>query len=142
MPFKKGQSGNAKGAEPGSRAPSNKQIKNAIKKCSIEAIENLSRYMTDCSDYIDACWGRYHDAVAAADAEPDAKLKKEKSDEAEDIRKNIFSYYSKLADVSQTLLEYAHKHIVNDERVNRTTKAVDDDSNEKEPAARVSLKAV
>jgi len=141
MPFQKGKSGNAKGAEPGSRAPSNKQIKNAIKKCSIEAIENLSRYMTDCSDYIDACWGRYHLAIELAEAELDDKLRKEKIDEAEDIRKNIFSYYSKLADVSQTLLEYAHKHIVNDERINKTTKAVDED-NDKEPAPRVSLKAI
>ena len=143
MPFKKGVSGNAKGLEPGSRAPTNKQIKNALKKCSLEAIENIAQYMKDCRDYIDSQWAKYHSLVEEAEQEPDAKLREEKLEKADSTRVDIFKYYGKLTDASQTLLDYTHKHIVNDERVNRTTKTTpEEEENEKEPAARVSLKAV
>lgn len=147
MPYKKGQSGNPRGAKPGARTPTNKKIKAALKRCSLEAIENLSEYMKDTRNYIDDSWKRYNSLVDQAESEPDPELKKKILDDADQARRDIFSYYTKLHNVSETLLAYTHKHIVNEERVNRTTekqpdeKEKDEDEDEDEEP-RVSLSAV
>lgn len=141
MPFKKGESGNPKGPEPGTRAPSNKKIKNAIKSCSIEAVENIALYMRDCRDFIDDCWRKYHSLTMLAGCESDEKLRKDLEIEADTLRREIFSYYGKLAGVSQTLLDYTHKHIINDEKIEKAI-AKNDDGDEKPAPARVSLKSV
>ena len=141
MPFQKGKSGNPAGLAPGTRAPTNKQIKNAIKNCSIKAVDNLAAYMNDCREYIDDCWVEYHNLHEKINIEIDDAAKAKLFAEASLLRATIFKCYKDLAEVSQTLLDYSHKHIVNEERVNKTTKASSDDDT-KEPEATVSLKAV
>lgn len=145
MPYKKGQSGNPRGSKPGSRTPSNKKIKAALKRCSLEAIENLSDYMGATRDYINKAWKKHNSLVEQADAEPVQESKQKILDEIESVRRDIFNYYQKLHNVSETLLAYTHRHIVNEERVNRTTTTQPDEKEEAEEEdeePRVSLSAV
>ena len=147
MPYEKGKSGNPKGSKPGARTPSNKKIKAALKRCSLEAIENLSDYMGATRNYIDTAWKKHNALVIQAESELDQELKKKLLDEVETARRDIFSFYNKLHNVSETLLAYTHKHIVNEERVNRTTSTQPDEKekdeeDEDEGEPRVSLSAV
>jgi hypothetical protein len=127
------------------RTPTNKKIKAALKRCSIEAIENLSEYMKYTRDYIDSGWLTYNALLDRAEASLDPAEQKSLRDDEDFLRRDILKHYEKLHSVSETILAYTHRHILNEERVNRTTSTQPDEKekdDEEDAEPRVSLSAV